>query len=298
MFGSQAIDIGLGLVFIYFVLSVICSGVNEMLAGLWRWRAQRLFEGIENLLKGQGIPNLEKNFYNHPLIKSLYRNGEKPSYIPSRTFALTLMDLISPAGAGTSNRISDIRGVIDKMDETSSIRRTFLVLLEEAENDIQELHKGIETWFNDAMDRVSGWYKRRTQLFVVIIATFLVGLSNADTLRIVRTLSHDPALRQELSKKAEDLMKQPGSPASPSMGLKEAVKELEEVQTAGIPLGWTAAPQGREWINKIIGLILSVFATSLGAPFWFDVLNKIVPIRSVGASPEEKEEKALKRKRT
>jgi hypothetical protein len=241
------------------------------------------------------------------------------------------MDLISPARMGASNRISDIRGVIDKMDETSPIRRTFLILLEEAENDIQELQKGIETWFNNAMDRVSGWYKRRTQLFVIIIAMFLVGLSNADTLRIVKTLSHDPALRQELSKKAEDLMKQsssspspltasssmssgakvdvksPSSPTQgqegggvkpPSMGLKEAVKQLEEIQTAGIPLGWTAAPQGGEWVNKIIGLILTIFAISLGAPFWFDVLNKIVPIRSVGASPEEKEEKALKRKRT
>lgn len=330
MFGSQTIDIGLGLIFIYFVLSVICSGVNEMLAGLCRWRAKSLFEGIENLLKDQGIPNLERDFYKHPLIKSLYRKREKPSYIPSRTFVLALIDLISPARTGPSNRISDIREVIDKMDETSPIRKTFLVFLEEAENDVQELQKGIETWFNNAMDRVSGWYKRRTQLFVIIIAAFLVGLSNADTLRIVKTLSHDPALRQELSLKAEDLMKQSSSSPAPltalspkssggktdtksssaptqglegggvkppSMGLKEAVKELEAVQTAGIPLGWTAAPQGGEWVNKIIGLILTIFATSLGAPFWFDVLNKIVPIRSVGASPEEKEEQRLKGRR-
>jgi hypothetical protein len=330
MFGSQTIDIGLGLVFIYFVLSVICSGVNEMLAGLFRWRAKSLFQGIENLLKGQGVPNLEKVFYDHPLIKSLYKKKQRPSYIPSRTFALTLIDLISPVRAGTSSRISDIRAVIQGMDEKVPIRKTFLILLEEAENDIHELQKSIESWFNDAMDRVSGWYKRRVQLFVFIIAAVLVGLSNADTLQIVKTLSHDPALRQELSRKAEDLMKQsssspsaltapspkgstaktdaksPSSPAqgqeggavtSPSLSLKEAVKELQEVQTAGISLGWTTAPQRGEWGNKIIGLTLTIFAISLGAPFWFDVLNKIVPIRSVGASPEEKRERELKSKR-
>ncbi len=82
------------------------------------------------------------------------------------------------------------------------------------------------------------------------------------------------------------------------MTLKEAVKELQGVQTAGIPLGWTAAPRGCEWANKIIGLILTIFAISLGAPFWFDVLNKIVSIRSVGLSPEEKKEKELKSKKT
>ena len=330
MLGFQTIDIGLGLVFVYFVLSVICSGANEMLAGLLRWRASSLFQGIENLLKDQGIPNLEKDFYDHPLIKSLYKTQEKPSYIPPRTFALAFIDLIAPARAGASNRVSDIRAVVDKMDSTSPIRKTLLILLEEAENDIHELQRGIETWFNDAMDRVSSWYKRRVQLFVFVIAIFLVGFSNADTLQIVRTLSYDPALRQELSKKAGDLVRQSsGQPSTalapspkgsvakpevkgssspnpgqeggaaklPSLTLKEAMKELQEVQMAGIPLGWTAKPKGGEWVNKIIGLFLTIFAISLGAPFWFDVLNKIVSIRSVGLSPEEKKEKELKSKK-
>jgi hypothetical protein len=331
MFGLQTIDIGLGLVFVYFVLSVICSGANEMLAGLLRWRASSLFEGIGNLLKDQGIPNLEKDFYDHPLIKSLYKKQEKPSYIPPRTFALALIDLIAPARAGTSNRVSDLRAVVDKMDSTSPIRRTMLILLEEAENDIHELQRCIETWFNDAMDRISGWYKRRVQLFVLVIAVFLVGLSNADTLLIVKTLSYDPTLRQELSKKAGDLVRQSsGQPSTapapspkgpeakldvkgpssqnqgpegggvkpPSYTLKEAMKELQGVQTAGIPLGWTSKPKGGEWVNKLIGLLLTIFAVSLGAPFWFDVLNKIVSIRSVGLSPEEKKEKELKSKKT
>jgi hypothetical protein len=331
MFGIQTIDIGLGLVFVYFVLSVICSGVNEMLAGVLKLRAKSLVQGIENLLKDQGIPNLEKAFYDHPLIKSLYRKEELPSYIPSKTFALALIDLIAPAKPEASSRISDIRAVINKMDSTSPIKKTLLVLLEEAENDIQGLQTGIETWFNDAMDRVSGWYKRKAQVFVLMIAVCLVGLSNADTFQIVKTISHDPALLQELVKKAEDFQKQsggqlstpvpaqlPGPPAksdvkgspppaqgqeggaakAPSLTVKQALKELQGVQVAGIPLGWTAAPQEGEWVNKFIGLLLSIFAVSLGAPFWFDVLNKIVSIRSVGSSPKEKKEQEVKATKT
>ena len=331
MFGLQTIDIGLGLVFVYFVLSVICSGVKEIIAGLLHLRANSLVEGIESLLKNQGIANLETKFYEHPLIRGLCKNEKKPSYIPSRTFALTVIDMIVPAKPEASRQISDVRAAIEKIDPESPIRKTLAILLENAENDIQKLQKGIETWFNDAMDRVSGWYKQKAQLIIFLIAAFLVGLTNADTLQIVKVLSYDPTLRQELSKQAADLVKQssaqPSAPAAPgpkgsevrsdikgsspptqgqegggtqppSWTLEEGMRRLQGVQTAGIPLGWKTTPKGWEWVNKIVGLLLTVFAASLGAPFWFDLLNKIVSVRSVGASPEEKERKKRKDENT
>lgn len=75
MFGLQTIDIVLGVVFAYFVLSIICSAANEMLAAWLKLRASSLVEGIENLHKDPGVANLEKDFYEHPLIKSLCKNG-------------------------------------------------------------------------------------------------------------------------------------------------------------------------------------------------------------------------------
>ncbi|MBC7826569.1 MAG: hypothetical protein H7122_02395 [Chitinophagaceae bacterium] len=41
------------------------------------------------------------------------------------------------------------------------------------------------------------------------------------------------------------------------------------------------------WYN-LIGLLVTALALSLGAPFWFDLLNKLVSIRGVGVKPEEK----------
>ncbi len=41
------------------------------------------------------------------------------------------------------------------------------------------------------------------------------------------------------------------------------------------------------WIlTKITGLLISIVAVSMGAPFWFDVLNKLVNVRLVGKRPE------------
>jgi hypothetical protein len=42
-----------------------------------------------------------------------------------------------------------------------------------------------------------------------------------------------------------------------------------------------------EWLLKLIGLLLTAVAASLGAPFWFDILNKFMNVRAVGASPDE-----------
>src|SRR5262245_20232391 len=128
MFGLQILDIAIGLIFVYLVLSLICTTVSELLAGLFNRRSRNLFMGIRRLLedetvrlgnpkdaadeKGKGLVDL---FYAHPLIKALsgrQTQGEaktKPSYIPSRTFALALLDIVEPANPDKEKKIDDIR---------------------------------------------------------------------------------------------------------------------------------------------------------------------------------------------
>ena len=70
--------------------------------------------------------------------------------------------------------------------------------------------------------------------------------------------------------------------------LETAVKKLD------LPLGWdlefgdapTQLPNDPvSWIQKLLGLLLTIGAIQLGAPFWFDLLSKIVRVRSTGAPP-------------
>jgi hypothetical protein len=46
--------------------------------------------------------------------------------------------------------------------------------------------------------------------------------------------------------------------------------------------------RGGAIFSKLIGVLLTMFALSLGAPFWFDLLNKIVNLRAAGRAPETK----------
>lgn len=92
MFNSQVLDVIVGLVFIYLLLSIICTATNEMIVALFYLRARNLLKGIVNLLADKR----SNGFYNHPLIRGLSRGNKKPSYIPVYTFVLALLDDIAP----------------------------------------------------------------------------------------------------------------------------------------------------------------------------------------------------------
>lgn len=317
MFGSEVLDVVVGLVFVYLLLSIICTAAQEMIAALFSLRARNLAKGIANLLADKRIKGLDELFYDHPLIKSLYRGSKKPSYIPSGTFALAFLDGIAPAKGDGAAIMPAIKAAVGGLPGDSELRRLLLVLLQQAGDDFAKFRASIETWFNDAMTRVSGWYKRTSQVIILILALLATGITNADTLQIVKNLTADPALRAAIVAHAQEFAKQqpgsaahqpekkpePNAPSSAGEGSGPAsvqppaitgdpkdtmTQAIGNLQQLGIPLGWQARPKKEEWGNKIIGLLLTVFAVSLGAPFWFDILNRVTKIRSTGAVPETK----------
>ena len=143
------------------------------------------------------------------------------------------------------------------------------------------------------MDRVAGWYKKRTQSTVLIIAAL-------DLHPRQRRHDHDRHRPRQQCRPAR-VDRRPGqglrreqqgiANGSQARGDRDSGKNLQKV---GVPLGWTAPPWKSldfplGWLNKLAGLALTTFAVSLGAPFWFDLLNKFMNIRSAGKAPDEKQ---------
>jgi hypothetical protein len=336
VFGSTALEVAIGVIFVYLSLSLVCTAANELIASLTTWRARNLADGIRNLLNYKSNDELLKGLYNHSLIQSLYRDEKKlPSYIPSRTFALALMDIIVPSGSSDRDSLDGIRQAVRKAVEGNvidkQVRDTLLVFIDEADRSFKEavtdlqkaetamsrVQENVERWFNDSMERVAGWYKRKTQALTFALAlTFTVAL-NVDSIMITKRLSADTTLRSAVVATAEKSAQQPVAvvvtPPS-SLGAMPAGQEIAEdrtsaafqallknqtaLQSLGLPLGWgdrknwpegTGWPVFWDWVAKAFGLLLTAGAASLGAPFWFDMLNKIVSIRSSGKAPEEKQ---------
>lgn len=294
MFGSKILEVVIGVVFVYFLLSLICSALNELITRFLSMRAKNLENGIRNLLNDPEGKGYTQEFYDHPLVKGLGWKGKKPSYIPSRTFALVLMDIIAPAdSSATPKAIKDVSEAVAKLSN-SKLKKSLLVFMDEAESNLRKVRENIENWFDDAMQRVSGWYKRKVQLIILLLALAVVGLFNADTLMIANSLSRDDMIRTAVVSAAEEAINQPVSTES-ELSLTRIKQLQEELQKLPLPIGWSLVQgSSREvprdlqaWVTKVLGLLFTVIAVSLGAPFWFDVLNKFVNLRSSGEKPKK-----------
>lgn len=283
-----------------------------------------------------------------------------------------------------------VRHLIEELKD-DKMRRTLLALFNDAGNDIEKFKQNIEVWFNNAMDRVGGWYKRRAQTVTGVISLVVVVVMNVDALLIVRYLDANPGVRDSLVTQAkayvdangkESAVRRTGTAAGEkitgTLNLKfnqlpsEAVKAefsttahgavfqptsvmvdpkatsvsytldtaiSDEPQTATVtakipdavvdtksvalqpsypeqlkliqkqlmdlklPIGWVRNPNqaetnmrlglpargeyGDALVYHLLGWLITAIAATLGAPFWFDMLNKIMSIRSAGKSPEE-----------
>jgi hypothetical protein len=280
MFGSTILDVAIGIIFIYLLVSLVISAINELIAAKLKSRATNLSQGIQALLQDPSQAGWVAKLYQHPLIQSLSPPNSKPSYIPSRTFALALLDLVTPANTDENRTLADLKAGMANLPEP--LQKTLTNLLDEAQHDVERLKTQIEIWFNNGMDRASGWYKRKTQWIQFFIGLTLVILLNIDSVHIGRSLfAVNSPMRASLVESAKSFAAQPGGTNKP---MKDVV---DAISSASLPIGWSEFPKPDQWPTMVVGWLITAFAVSLGAPFWFDLLNKFVNIRASGKAPEE-----------
>ena len=299
--GSPAVDVALGLIFMFFLLSIICSTVNELIAAALGWRAQLLEEGIRSMLTGKDdapgkAETLLDELASHPLIagkvstaRKRFRNRKFPSYMNPKTFAMTFLDTVAPAGASSHNVLERARTYVGTLNETDPIRRVLLAFLDQAEGDVARFRTSVETWFDLTMDRVSGWYKRRTQIALIVIALVVTLLANADAVQVGRALWNDDAVRASVVAQAQQAVDKGQVAPDVGQGADQLAQQVSDVKSLGLPLGWSTDPKDPRWFDsgwgaagKVLGLIATTLALTLGAPFWFDLLGRVSRLRTTG----------------
>lgn len=508
---SGLVEVAIGLTFVYLVLSLTCSVVNEWIAGILGSRARNLEKGIRSLFNNGEIASglsFAKALYNHGLIQSLYatnrgsttpttasayddmsglhHNG--PSYIPARTFGATMIDLLYnarraapqimgdlhaalsklprtpetdhaltaletasdvtasqwvnvflPADGDPPKSIDDLRMRVDQLQDgelkqvLSAVlntnmqqvedavvdvlfpsdasgsqtvkdlqdaiaklppgkgREAIAAVLNQGQKDLEEVRASFEAWYNDAMDRVAGWYKRRNTFVLVGLGLAVAIATNTDSIQVALSLWNNPALRSATVAAADRYVKnynpqqsalqnlqaagnsggaqkpqapttqspastnpattgqttanQPPANSPPAAGnaqqtanpqsggstqgsgaatgsqaagssstgvaestpisagdVKKALDDLNsQLQGLQLPIGWASAPDPRAfpsefpgYLYRILGWLFTAAALSLGAPFWFDVLNKFMVVRSTIKPQEKSKDEASK----
>jgi hypothetical protein len=225
---------------------------------------------------------------NHPLVAGLMKGDATPSYLSSRTFATVVMD-IATAGNQGAMTFQQFEAGITALPP-GDVKTALLALIQNVNSDLASAQKAIEGWFDDTMDRVTGWYKRHSQIWTVLFAVVVTVLTNADTIRITRQLWTDPVARAKILENAklraaQQAQNQTSSPSALAS---------DEQSLLGSLIGKPYRPPGQGedptiwWLEHLLGLVLTAIAVSLGAPFWFDLLKKLMNLRTAGKSPDEK----------
>lgn len=275
MLGSTVLEVAVGLTFCYAALALIVSTVQEALAAAMGLRAHSLLDGIKSMLNDPKFTGLARALYAHALVNP-HDNGHaanqqalkaRPSYIEPVHFAIALVDVLQTVPGNYAQLGRDIDALAD-----AQLRRALRGIYQRADGNVTLFQDGLAGWFDSAMERVSGTYKRRSLLVSLLLSMLLAILFNIDSIHLFRALWQQPALAAHVV-------------AAPS-----ALDPRTLAALSALPIGWSSFPPllDQAFLLQVAGWMLTASTALFGAPFWFDLLQRAMQLRGTGARPDQK----------
>jgi hypothetical protein len=364
MLSMPILEVAISLSFLFCLLSLFATVVQELLASTFRLRGKMLYEGVRHLLDDANTSTWVKTFYAHPLVRYMAKQTGKrgftprPSYLSKATFITAFRELIREkalaAGVDPDSNAKALWQFILTEGASSlpeSTRKVLQAFWREAAGDLEAFEKRVGSWFDDTMERVSGWYKRQAQHIALALGLTIALIMNVDTLAIAKKLANDTQARQAITLQAVQFANDSAAFAPldsipyPNVALDSGTaannwdvwaKRTDSLVQSGkkvgvqldaakssLGLGWRRDPVcddagvtyplcllmsnlrsefciGRPGvcqapslgaftfflIFKILGYAATACAIALGAPFWFDLLSKLVKLRGSGQRPQ------------
>ncbi len=365
---GNVLSVAIGISFVFLILSVLNSWVQEYIATLFSLRASYMADILQNMLepdaqklnghkkafqqqespgtkKGEKdrldirqldqdkpekiLERLKNNpvqlLYQHPIIFSLSKPNELPSYIPTRNFVSALLDLLNRAGqtASTSGEITmeNVRRGIERLggegadEKSKQLMARLTALLNSAQlhqqstsakaagarlDELESFRNTIAEWFEQTIERGIGWYKRRMQWIGIISGLTIAILLNMDTIGLATALWQNATLRDVVVQAANENI---ASTPTPAAGKTQGNQNLDQLKESGLPFGWLLCPTDGKihdsrcvptdfsgWIAKVIGLLLTGFAISQGSQIWFDFMGRLINLRTSGGTSDSRKE--------
>lgn len=335
------LDVAIGTVLFFLTVSLLCSSVRELFELVLKSRGRTLERGLRELLDDPEAQILVRSIYQHGQIAALFRGDYDPakpralpSYIPAGHFATALLDIVARGPGTTPYPVAPSPMTLDGLRAqaaflpSAKVQRVVLSAIDHAAGDLAAVKANLAAWYDGSMDRVSGWYKRQTLVWLFAIGFGAAATLNLDALTVTRALMAEKDLRAAAVLHAERVVAGPAPsasatalPAPASTAVRTVDDTARELATIGYPVGWDAngcpAPQmsaqpqlvgcasplsfggagGRGthesnaplsfWLWTVLGWIVTAVAVCVGAPTWFDLLNKFTVIRST-VKPHEK----------
>ncbi|WP_199136167.1 hypothetical protein [Pedobacter sp. ASV12] len=349
---NSYLETGIAIILIFFIFSVVAYVIQELIAVNLKYRSKMLQYALEQLMDGGTNRSLAASLFDHPQLKRLKENSQKlPSYIPATNFALAIIDIVAEKGGKrTTDALADFKNGLLILQSSNNDLCKLLSSLSGTSKDIQQLQAAVEKWFNEYMERVSGWYKNKYRWITRIIAICIALIFNLNMVKIAQTIHNDPILKETLVSTAEKMIDQPAvvknyyaskvdsafkgidqkyntilkDTATKKMNvdsLKKAMDSekyiafkkynteqyrfasslIKNISSDKLIFGWEGNPlkivdeKSNKWrfvtflegSVMILGLFIGAVGISMGGPFWFEIMTKLVNVRRAGPKPKE-----------
>lgn len=259
MFGSNVLEVGIGLIFTFLAVSLISGAIVEAIGSWTMLRAKTLLSGVQSLLNDPNFDALARQLYAHASINprgpgASAPRANQPTYIDKEQFAVALMDITGiseaiaahaaalataeaappPAPAPAIPLVTRLTNAVDAkiappaaaplaapVPENPQIRQLLYGIIYRSLGDATKIKEDLASWFDNGMDRLSGVYKRYMQLMTVGIALILAVVINVDSITIAQEVWEQPTLVEKL--KADKMITS-----------DEALRALDQ----SLPVGW------------------------------------------------------------
>lgn len=323
MFSSTILSIAITLVFVYLVVAVMVTGINETWFALSRQRSKQLKKFLSDFFfDDEWRKDIFDRFSNSPFIQVLKKGENKfPAAIPAANFVKAVLTVV---GEGKAD-IKTIRSKVAAKAGKGGLYQLLDSLISQLKT-TEELQAQLENIFDTSMERVTGWYKRYARLSSFAVGLAICAALNLDTINIAVRLWNDKALAEKIAAFSGDMSRnfdkdasgkivfKDGSGNDVTVQMKDTItqtevtkdtasadstnmmipvrtveKSYEVISESGIPMGWSKQnipPCTKNpwmgaglWALKVLGIFLTAFAVTLGAPFWFDLLSRVTPLK-------------------
>ncbi len=273
----------ISILFIFTVLSLLTSWFIEFYARQINKRGRFMWSKLKRLIQKLDTRDSQQDLINkvlaNPIVKSLSKD-DRPEFLPPELFAKALATEVVDEKHYQNLDYEAVKKVADRMNVTDDFKALWSDMISELEVEggktIKALEAKIVQWFSFYEDRLKTWYKDHIRLYLMGAGIILAGAANIDSIAITKTLWLDKNLSEVVALQAEDY-------SDNSIDTLQQIIDkhtLAYLKNLGIPLGWKSAELKQApfmaYVWKVVGIILTGFAISFGAPFWFDLLKNVV----------------------
>lgn len=300
---SVVLDVIIGVAFIFFLFSVIASGIHELFARALATRSKHLWRTLSELLDGDdddiehkelaavAIGGLngsrdprpvrtgrapgtyQEKLFAHPLVNGLDTaitdKKARLSHIEPDVFSRALLDVISGNTA-----LPDVAAFQRELSKVPNerLRAELMSLARHADNDIGRLRNEIGDWFENRMSVLSRAYRRRTRWWLFVIGTTVALAANVDAIHVTTAFYVDEPLRALVSESAVQLAEtctfENGTPDEACQTALDSASDALD-----LPVWWDGTANFA-WSTPL-GWLIAGAAIAQGAPFWFDLLRRL-----------------------